>query len=68
MQYEGMRVCVGVWVGGSLPPSLATPPLPPPPITSATRRTSIQGTKAVDLKNDQGGDYIVENNNESCGR
>lgn len=68
MQYEGMRVCVGVWVGGSLPPSLATPPLPPPPITSATRRTSIQGTKAVDLKNDQGGDYIAENDNESCGR
>ena len=67
MQYEGMRVCVGVWVGGSLPPSLATPPLPPP-ITSATRRTSIQGTKAVDLKNDRGGDYIAENDNESCGR
>jgi len=67
MRYEGMRVCVGVWVGGSLPPS-PLHPFPPPPITSATRRTSIQGTKAVDLKNDQGGGYIAENDNGSCGR
>ncbi len=37
-------------------------------ITTTTRRTSIQGTKAVDLKNDQGGDYIAENDYESCGR